>query len=172
MTEILESLDLDKALPDDLPAALADHMRAVGLGAGGLFWRLGMKITRAEPDMVCGTMPVAGNTQPYGVLHGGASAAFAETLASVAAALHAGPSRLALGVEVSATHHRSADCGLVHGTATAVHRSSSLATYEVRIVDEELRRVCTGRVTCLIRPVRGSAHAGHDAGAAGKPGHS
>jgi uncharacterized protein (TIGR00369 family) len=176
MTETLDSLDLDKTLPDDLPVALADHMRAVGLGAGGLFWRLGMRITQARPDLVCGTMPVTGNTQPYGVLHGGASAAFAETLASVAAALHAGPTRLALGLEVNATHHRSVGFGLVHGTATAVHRSSSMATYEVRITDDEQHCICTCRVTCVIRPLRGSAGAGRDAraaeSAAGKPGRS
>jgi uncharacterized protein (TIGR00369 family) len=145
------------ALPDDLPALLAEHMRAAGLGAGGLYLKLGIQITQAGPGQVSGTMPVAGNTQPHGVLHGGASVAFAETLASIASALHAGPSRLAVGVEVSATHHRAVSSGLVHGTAAAVHLGSSLVTYEVRIVDDRQRRVCTCRVTCMIRPVAGAA---------------
>lgn len=138
-------------LPDDLPAVLREHMQAAGLGPGGLYAKLGIRITHAEPGLVSGTMPVHGNTQPHGVLHGGASIAFAETLASVASGLYAGRGRLAVGVEVSATHHRPVSSGMVHGTAEAVHLGSSLATYEIAITNDRQHRICTCRVTCMLR---------------------
>jgi len=96
-------------------------------------------------------MPVAGNRQPYGLLHGGASVVLAETLGSFAAALHAGPERIAVGIEISATHHRSATSGHVTGTATPISLGRTLATYEIVIVDDEGRRLCTSRLTCLLR---------------------
>jgi uncharacterized protein (TIGR00369 family) len=97
-------------------------------------------------------MPVEGNTQPYGLLHGGASAVLAETLGSVGAMLHGGPSKIAVGVDLNATHHRSLRSGTVTGTATPVHRGRSSATYEIVITDESARRVCTARLTCMLRP--------------------
>ena len=72
---------------------------------------MGIKITEASPQRVVGTMPVAGNTQPYGLLHGGASCVLAETLGSVGAALHAGPDKFTVGIEINATHHRAARSG-------------------------------------------------------------
>src|SRR5580658_8128660 len=83
--------------------------------------RMGIKIVEASPERVVGTMPVAGNTQPYGVLHGGASCVLAETLGSLGAALHAGPDRYTVGIEISATHHRGAAQGEVTGVATLLH---------------------------------------------------
>ena len=65
-------------------------------------------------------MPVEGNTQPYGLLHGGASVVLAETLGSIGAALHAGPAGIAVGLDINATHHRAARSGFVTGTATAL----------------------------------------------------
>lgn len=120
-------------------------------GMGALAVRLGIELVEARPDRVVGTMPVTGNTQPYGLLHGGASLALAEQLGSVAAALHAGPERMALGIEVSATHHRAATCGTVTGVATPAHRGGTLATYDVVISDDRGRRLCTARITCLLR---------------------
>lgn len=143
-------------LPDDLPVELEMVMRASGLGAGGLYWKLGIRIVEAQAARVVGTMPVAGNTQPYGLLHGGASIAFAETLASTAAVLHAGPHRIAVGIEVSATHHRSARSGVVHGVATALRLGSTLATYDIQVVDGRDRSLCSCRVTCMIRPRPGA----------------
>jgi uncharacterized protein (TIGR00369 family) len=98
-------------------------------------------------------MPVEGNTQPYGLLHGGASCVLAETLGSVAAALHAQErfGGIALGLEISATHHRSARAGQVTGVATPLHRGGSVATYEIAITDEAGDRVCTARLTCVLR---------------------
>ncbi|MGH3716800.1 MAG: PaaI family thioesterase [Micromonosporaceae bacterium] len=114
---------------------------------------MGIKITEASPERVVGTMPVDGNLQPLGLLHGGASCVLAETLGSTGAALHALPEGYALGVEISATHHRAARSGVVTGVATPLHRGRTIATYQIEITDEQGRRVCTARLTCLIRPV-------------------
>ena len=97
-------------------------------------------------------MPVEGNTQPYGLLHGGASVVLAETLGSVGSALHAHPDKVAVGVDINATHHRSATSGTVTGVATAVHLGRTMATYEVVITDERGKRVCTSRITCALIP--------------------
>jgi 1,4-dihydroxy-2-naphthoyl-CoA hydrolase len=113
--------------------------------------RMGIKIVEASPERVVGTMPVAGNTQPYGVLHGGASCVLAESLGSLGAALRAGPGRATLGIEINATHHRGAAHGLVTGVATLLHGGRTLSTYEIVITDEQDRRVCTARLTCLYR---------------------
>lgn len=113
--------------------------------------RMGIKIVEASAGRVVGTMPVEGNTQPYGLLHGGASCVLAETLGSLGAALHAGPGRATLGIEISASHHRGAAQGEVTGVATLQHGGRTLVTYEIVITDEQGRRVCTSRLTCLLR---------------------
>jgi 1,4-dihydroxy-2-naphthoyl-CoA hydrolase len=113
--------------------------------------RMGITITEASPQRVVGTMPVEGNTQPYGLLHGGASCVLAETLGSVGAALHAGRDKFTLGIEINATHHRAAAAGYVTGVATQVHAGQTLATYEIVISDDHGRRVCTARLSCLLR---------------------
>lgn len=120
---------------------------------GTLPERMGIELTEASPERVVGTMPVAGNVQPFGLLHGGASCVLAETLGSVGAALHARQAfgGSAMGVEISATHHRSARSGLVTGVATPIHRGGSIATYEIIITDEAGDRVCTARLTCVLR---------------------
>ena len=123
--------------------------------SGALAERMGIEVTSASAQRVVGTMPVAGNTQPYGLLHGGASAVLAESLGSVGAALHAGSGRMALGVDLNATHHRGARPGpdgtaTVTGVATAVHLGRSSASYEVVVTDEPGRRVCSARLTCAI----------------------
>ena len=103
---------------------------------------------------VVATMPVEGNTQPQGLLHGGASCVLAETLGSVGAALHGAPlGKFAVGIDINATHHAGARSGLVTATATAVQLGGSLASYEIVIVDDSGRRVCTARLTCLLRPI-------------------
>ena len=123
-------------------------------GGGALAERMGIRITEADPERVVGTMPVEGNTQPYGLLHGGASCVLAETLGSIGAALHAGTGRAAAGIEVSASHHRAARAGLVTGTATALHLGRTLATYEIVVVDAQDRRLCTARLTCAVSDAR------------------
>ncbi|WP_445548803.1 PaaI family thioesterase [Frankia sp. CiP1_Cm_nod2] len=112
---------------------------------------MGITIVEASTERVVATMPVAGNRQPYGLLHGGASVVLAETAGSVGAMLNAGPSRAAVGIEISATHHRAASSGTVTGVATRVHASRSLATFDIRITDDAGRLVCTSRLTCMLR---------------------
>ena len=116
-----------------------------------LAYRMGIRITEASAERVVGTMPVHGNTQPYGLLHGGASCVLAETLGSTGAALHAGRNRVAVGIEINATHHRAASAGQVTGVATKAHAGQTLATYDIVISDDDGRRVCTARLSCLLR---------------------
>ena len=131
---------------------LDDFLARMPEGAGGLNDKLGVTILEASTERVVGTMPVAGNTQPYGLLHGGASVSLAETLGSIGSALHAAPDRIAVGVDINATHHRSATSGVVTGTATPLHLGRTMATWEVAITDEQDRRVCTSRITCALPP--------------------
>jgi uncharacterized protein (TIGR00369 family) len=108
-------------------------------------------MVEASPERLVATMPVAGNTQPYGLLHGGASVVLAETLGSFGAALHAGPGKAVVGLDINATHHRAARSGIVTGTATPITLGRTLACYEVVVTDEDGRRICTSRITCLVR---------------------
>ncbi len=119
--------------------------------AGTLLERMGIEITHASPERVEGRMPVAGNTQPYGLLHGGASLVLAETLGSIGSAMHAGRDRVAVGIEIGATHHRAGRSGFVTGVATPLHLGGTLATWEVVVSDDQDRRLCTARITCLLR---------------------
>lgn len=116
----------------------------------GLGERLGIVVLEVAPGRAVATMPVEGNTQPYGVLHGGATAALAETVGSLAAAAHAGADRRAMGLELSMSHHRPATEGLVTATATAAHLGRTTAVYEIVVLDPDGRRVSTGRLTCVL----------------------
>jgi uncharacterized protein (TIGR00369 family) len=111
--------------------------------------RMGIKILEVSRERVVGTMPVAGNRQPFGLLHGGASGVLVETLASTAAAQHTLPDRFPVGLELACTHHRGATVGLVTGVATPLHVGRGTSTFEVVLTDEQGRRTCTGRLTCL-----------------------
>jgi uncharacterized protein (TIGR00369 family) len=116
-----------------------------------LFQKMGIALTEATPDRLVATMPVEGNTQPYGLLHGGASVVLAETLGSFGAMFVAGPGRVAVGVDINATHHRAVRSGSVTGVATPIHRGKTVTTWEVVISDDTGARVCTCRITCLLR---------------------
>ena len=116
--------------------------------------KMGLEVLELSADRVVGRMPVEGNTQPMGLWHGGASCVLAETLASIGAAAHALPDRLAFGVDINATHHQSAASGWVTGTATALRLGRTVVSYEVVITDEAGVRICTARVTCQIAPAR------------------
>jgi uncharacterized protein (TIGR00369 family) len=139
------------------PQEVIDEYAALGIdlvalfSAGHLGTRMGIEMKEASAERVVGTMPVEGNTQPYGLLHGGASAVLAETLGSVGAMLHGGSGKIAVGVDLNCTHHRSARSGLVTGVATPLHRGRSTATYEIVITDEQDRRVCSARLTCMLK---------------------
>ncbi|MEE1930524.1 hotdog fold thioesterase [Streptomyces sp. TRM 70351] len=148
---------MGETAPTRFPQAVLDQWSGLGVdlpslfSAGHLGDRMGLHIVEAAPERVVGTLPVEGNTQPYGLLHGGASAVLAETLGSVGAMLHGGPGKVAVGVDLNCTHHRGLRSGHVTGTATPVHRGRTTATYEIAVTDEQDRRVCTARLTCLLR---------------------
>ena len=113
--------------------------------------KLGMKLLEASASRIVATMPVEGNTQPFGLLHGGASLALAESLGSYGAAIHAGPGKAIVGLDINATHHRAGKAGLVTAVATAIAMGRTIVSYEVIISDEEGKRLCTARITCMIR---------------------
>ena len=129
----------------------ADLLAAVNTSAGALAHTMGITFREVRVERLVATMPVEGNTQPYGLLHGGASCALAESLGSTGAALHAGQDRIAVGIEINATHHRAVREGTLTGVATPLHLGRTLATYEVVVSDDAGRRVCTARVTCALR---------------------
>jgi 1,4-dihydroxy-2-naphthoyl-CoA hydrolase len=115
--------------------------------------KMGFELLSLKPERVVGRMPVAGNTQPYGLWHGGASCVLAETLASLGSFMYAQPERISVGVDINATHHRSVTTGWVTGTATALRLGRSVASYEIVITNDADERVCTARVTCqLVTP--------------------
>ena len=123
---------------------------------GALAETMGMVMTEASAARVVITMPVAGNTQPYGLLHGGANAVLVETAGSIGAALHAGEGHIVVGLDISCTHHRSASEGTVKAVATPLSLGRTVTSYEVRVEDQAGRPLCTGRLTCLIRKVPGT----------------
>ncbi|KAB7744568.1 hotdog fold thioesterase [Nostocoides sp. F2B08] len=130
---------------DDLLTEMTESSR------GTLVERMGIELVEVTPERVVARMPVAGNTQPYGLLHGGASAVLAETIGSICAALHAGPDRVAVGVDLNATHHRAVRDGWVVGVATPLVAGRSAASLEIVVSTEDGRRVCTSRLTCMLR---------------------
>jgi uncharacterized protein (TIGR00369 family) len=120
---------------------------------GTLGERLGIQLLEASPQRVVATMPVDGNTQPLGLLHGGASCVLAETLGSIGATLHAhevGQAH-AVGVDINATHHKAIRDGVVLGVATPLRLGRNVASYEIVVTDEEGERICTARLTCMLR---------------------
>jgi uncharacterized protein (TIGR00369 family) len=121
--------------------------------AGKLAERMGIELLEVSPQRVVGTMPVAGNEQPFGLLHGGASCVLGETLGSIGASMHAAPG-YALGIEINASHHKAVRSGTVTGVATPLRLGKALATYQIEITDDAGDLVCTVRLSCLIRPAR------------------
>ena len=120
---------------------------------GTLADRMGIVLLEAAPERVVGTMPVAGNTQPIGLLHGGASCVLAESLGSIGAALfairdHGG---IAVGIDINATHHKAVRSGIVTGVASPISLGRTIASYEIIVTDEPGDRVCTARLTCAVR---------------------
>ncbi|MDN5894865.1 MAG: hotdog fold thioesterase [Nocardioides sp.] len=140
--------------PSTTPAptnpSIEEWTAAMPDGVGSLNEKMGVEIVEFSAERVVATMPVEGNTQPYGLLHGGASVVLAETLGSIGSAMHAHPDKIAVGVDINATHHRSATSGTVTGVATPVHLGRSMASWEVVITDDRGKRVCTARITCAL----------------------
>ncbi|WP_431878052.1 hotdog fold thioesterase [Amycolatopsis sacchari] len=113
--------------------------------------KLGISFVEVGPERVVATMPVDGNRQPYGLLHGGANAALAEALGSTVAALNAGTDKMTVGFELSCTHHRGVQEGIVTGTAVPLHVGRTTITTEIVLTDEAGRRTCTARLSCIVR---------------------
>lgn len=131
--------------PEQLAATISQR------GLGPLADTMGISLTYASPERVEAAMPVEGNTQPYGLLHGGANVVLAETLGSLAANLHAGSDRIAVGIDINATHLASATSGTVYGVAKALKLGSSFAMYEIEIRNEAGDLTCVSRLTCALR---------------------
>jgi 1,4-dihydroxy-2-naphthoyl-CoA hydrolase len=110
--------------------------------------KMGLELLELTAERVVGRMPVKGNTQPFGLWHGGASCVLAETLASLGSYAHGQPDRIGVGVDINATHHRPARSGWITGTATALQLGRTVVSYEVVLHDDADQRICTARVTC------------------------
>ncbi|NQW74900.1 MAG: hotdog fold thioesterase [Candidatus Planktophila sp.] len=119
-------------------------------GSGALDKKLGIVFLEAQEGRLVATMPVEGNTQPFGLLHGGANVVLAESLGSIGTSLHAGIHRKIVGVDINATHHKSATSGVVTGVATAISLGKTLCSWDVVITNDKGERTCTARITCLI----------------------
>ncbi|MGY1720377.1 MULTISPECIES: PaaI family thioesterase [unclassified Blastococcus] len=117
--------------------------------------KLGVRITDWNPDRLVATMPVAGNEQPFGLLHGGATCTLAETIGSMAAAVGAGPDRQVVGIELNVSYLRAATAGTVTAVCTPVRRGRTLSTFLIDITDDQGRRTATARLTCMSMAARG-----------------
>ncbi|MGV8885211.1 MAG: PaaI family thioesterase [Microbacteriaceae bacterium] len=135
--------------PENLSPELIE--RLVTSGGGALTRKMGVEFIELSAEHSVARMPVEGNTQVIGLLHGGAHVVLGETLGSVSSAIHAGPGRYAVGIEINATHSRSATEGWVTGTCTALVLGRTLATHEIVIRDEAGRRLSTVRITNMLR---------------------
>lgn len=134
--------------PQDLDPELVE--RLVTSGGGALAVKMGIDFLELSAAHSVATMPVEGNTQVVGILHGGAHVVLGESLGSVSSAIHAGPGRYAVGIEVNATHSRSTDTGVVTATCTAISLGRTLATHEIVIRDDSGRRLSTVRITNML----------------------
>ena len=114
---------------------------------------LGIRITEVGENYLKGTMPVDKRThQAYGILHGGASAALAETLGSVGSVIVVDPEKyICVGVEINANHIRSVRDGMVTGTALPLHLGASSHVWEIKITDKNEKLVCVSRLTVFVK---------------------
>ncbi|MDT0188691.1 PaaI family thioesterase [Rothia terrae] len=117
---------------------------------GGLIEKLGIEFSEISAERAVATMPVVGNTQPYGLLHGGASAALAESLGSMAANAYAPEGQAAAGVDLNITHLRPTFSGIVTGICTAVRLGKTMCVHTVEIFDANKKMVATARITNAI----------------------
>jgi uncharacterized protein (TIGR00369 family) len=134
-----------------------DHVDAIReYATQGLAAHIGIEIVELSRERVVATMPVDDRTrQPYGLLHGGASVALAETVASIAAIANIDPNKFrAVGLEINANHIRAKTEGRVTGTATPIHIGRSTHVWNIQIVDEDDRLVCISRCTVAIVPTQ------------------
>ena len=121
-------------------------------GLGALAEKMGIELVELSAERAVATMPVSGNTQPIGLLHGGAHVVLAESLGSFAANVHAHPWGYAVGIELNATHHSSITEGVVTGTCVAIKLGKTLTSHEISMTDETGRLLSTVRITNYLRP--------------------
>jgi 1,4-dihydroxy-2-naphthoyl-CoA hydrolase len=136
-------------LPPDLDPLLVS--RIMDSHGGDLAMKMGLEMLELSAEYSVGRMPVAGNTQVVGLLHGGAHVVLGESLGSISSAIHGGPTRYAVGIEINATHSRSVTEGWVTGTCTALVLGRTLCTHEIVMTDEHGRRLSTVRMTNMLR---------------------
>jgi 1,4-dihydroxy-2-naphthoyl-CoA hydrolase len=139
-------------VPNGLDPELVE--RLVGSGGGELARRMGIEFLELSASHSVARMPVEGNRQVVGLLHGGAHVVLGESLGSVSSAIHAGPGRYAVGIEINATHSRSVTEGFVTATCEALVLGRTLCTHEIVIRDEAGDRCSTVRMTNLLRDAR------------------
>ena len=126
--------------------------KANALNAGTLNEALGIRFSEVGDDFLSGTMPVDARTkQPFGLLHGGANVALAETLGSLAGFLVLAPGEgRTVGIEINANHVRAVRDGIVTGTARPLHLGRSTQVWEIRIVDPDGKLACVSRITLAV----------------------
>lgn len=148
-------------MSDPQSTDITAEVQSIGMGALGE--RMGITLVSASIDSeglatISATMPVEGNTQPYGLLHGGASAVLAETLGSIASGITAhqriGPGALVVGIDLNCTHHRAARDGVVTGVAHMISAGNTMLSSEIVITNEQGERICTSRLTAMARKPR------------------
>lgn len=138
-----------------LPADLhPDLVARFANGGGALAQKMGIEVLELSADYSVARMPVEGNTQVVGILHGGAHVVLGESLGSLSSAIHGGPDRIAVGIEINATHSRSVDSGWVTGTCRAISLGNTLCTHEIVITDDEGNRLSTVRMTNFLKRKR------------------
>jgi 1,4-dihydroxy-2-naphthoyl-CoA hydrolase len=138
-----------------LPADLhPDLLERFANGGGELTRRMGIEFLELGADLSVARMPVEGNTQVVGLLHGGAYVVLGESLGSLSAAIHGGPDHIAVGIEINASHSRSVTSGWVTGTCRALSLGRTLATHEIVVTDAEGNRLSTVRITNYLKPIR------------------
>ena len=135
-------------LPPDLDPELIARL---GTGGGELPMRMGIEFIELSAAYSVARMPVEGNRQVVGLLHGGAHVVLAESLGSISSAIHAGPGRIAVGIEINASHSRSITEGWVTGTCRALVLGRTLATHEIVMTDEAGNRLSTVRMTNFLK---------------------
>jgi uncharacterized protein (TIGR00369 family) len=141
-------------LPENLDPEL--YQRLVETGGGELTSRMGVEYLELSAERSVARMPVAGNRQVVNILHGGAHVVLGESLGSISSAIHAGPGRLAMGIDVNATHTGSISEGWVVGTCTAISLTRNMAVHEIIITEEGTgRRLSTVRITNVLKDRRG-----------------
>jgi len=140
--------------PDDLDPALIE--RLVASKGGQLTQKMGIVFEKLTAEESIATMPVEGNRQVIGLLHGGAHVVLGESLGSLSAAIHAGPGRIAVGIEINASHSKAVSEGIVTGHCRALSLGRTLATHEIVMTDENGNRLSTVRMTNFLKDMPAS----------------